>query len=223
MVFIFSHVDPSLDIIPASFRPSSCQFAVRRISFRVSCQKKSSEFETPYRTIGTVSISYSDLKDKRRDLSPMIEEGFGPNGLGIISVSEVPGFSDLRQNLLNLSPRIASLPNEVRSQLEDPESRYNFGWSHGKEKLESGKPDTYKGSFYANPVLDVPTTDASLIQRYPHYCRPNIWPINDLPELESAFKALGRLILDVGLLLAYHCDHYGIVDILKFLFPSFCL
>ncbi|KAK8930890.1 hypothetical protein KSP39_PZI016382 [Platanthera zijinensis] len=208
MAFIFSHVDPSLDIIPASFRPSSSQLAVRRISFRVACQKKSSEFETPYRTIGTVSISYSDLKDKRRDLSPMIEEGFGPNGLGIISVSEVPGFSDLRQNLLNLSPRIASLPNEVRSQLEDPESRYNFGWSHGKEKLESGKPDTYKGSFYANPVLDVPTTDASLIQRYPHYCRPNIWPINDLPELESAFKALGRLMLDVGLLLAYHCDHY---------------
>lgn len=73
--------------------------------------------------------------------------------------------------------------------------RYNFGWSHGKEKLESGKPgklfcldfetlrtiacmllllffslcfdfaDMLKGSFYANPILDRPTTDEALIQR----------------------------------------------------------
>lgn len=26
--------------------------------------------------------------------------------------------------------------------------------------------DTFKGSFYANPILDVPTTDVSLMQRY---------------------------------------------------------
>ncbi|KAM7251256.1 hypothetical protein ACFE04_023139 [Oxalis oulophora] len=32
------------------------------------------------------------------------------------------------------------LPESVKKELEDPESRYNFGWSHGKEKLESGKP-----------------------------------------------------------------------------------
>ncbi|KAG5012390.1 hypothetical protein JHK86_024651 [Glycine max] len=35
---------------------------------------------------------------------------------------------------------LANLPKEVKEDLEDPHSRYNFGWSHGKEKLESGKP-----------------------------------------------------------------------------------
>ncbi|XP_070662533.1 uncharacterized protein [Malus domestica] len=89
-----------------------------------------------------------------------------------ISYSElqVPGYSSLRGNLLRLSPRLANLPEEVKKVLEDPHSRYNCGWSHGKEKLESGKPDTLKGSFYANPILDSPTTDESLIQRKDKEC-----------------------------------------------------
>lgn len=142
------------------------------------------------------------------DLSAKIEEGFGPGSLGILSISDVPGYNPLRQNLLRLSPRLANLPDNVKRELEDPNSRYNFGWSHGKEKLESGKPDTLKGSFYGNPILDIPTTNQSLIQRYPSYCGSNIWPHTALPELEVAFKALGKLILDVGMLVANHCDRY---------------
>ncbi|KRH39917.1 hypothetical protein GLYMA_09G227900v4 [Glycine max] len=164
--------------------------------------------ETSFPTLTTISISFSQLQDKNADLSFKIEEGFGPNGLGILSVTDVPGYSSLRRNLLHLAPRLANLPKEVKEDLEDPHSRYNFGWSHGKEKLESGKPDILKGSFYANPILDTPTTEASLIQRYPSYCGSNIWPRNALPELEVAFKALGKLIFDIGLMLAYHCDQY---------------
>ncbi|KAG5564642.1 hypothetical protein RHGRI_000735 [Rhododendron griersonianum] len=175
-------------------------------------------------TIRTVTIPYSHLKDKNVDLSAKIEEGFGSNGLGILSISDVPGYSSLRQNLLRLSPRLASLPEDVKKELEDPNSRYNFGWSHGKEKLESGKPDILKGSFYANPILDRPTTDMALVQRYPSYCGSNIWPDRALPELEVAFKALGKLILDVGLMVAYHSDKYEVwnlnVSVISVLIPS---
>ncbi|XP_027355077.1 uncharacterized protein LOC113864986 isoform X2 [Abrus precatorius] len=176
----------------------------------VPCHAMSSQ--TSFPTVNTVSISFSQLKlkDKNSDLLLKIEEGFGPNGLGILSVTDVPGYSSLRRNLLHLAPRLANLPKEVKEDLEDPHSRYNFGWSHGKEKLESGKPDILKGSFYANPILDTPTTEASLLERYPSYCGSNIWPKSALPELEVAFKALGKLIFDVGLMLAYHCDQYGV-------------
>ncbi|XP_077212064.1 uncharacterized protein LOC143858755 [Tasmannia lanceolata] len=173
-----------------------------------SRRKMSCEIENTPQTIKTVTISYSELQDKGGDLSTKIESAFGPNGLGIVSVSDVPGYHVLRQNLLCLSPRLANLPEEVKKELEDPDSRYNFGWSHGKETLESGKPDMLKGSFYANPIVDTPTTASSVIQRYPSYCRANIWPSNALPELEIAFKALGKMMLDVGLMLAYHCDRY---------------
>ncbi|KAK1265202.1 hypothetical protein QJS04_geneDACA023822 [Acorus gramineus] len=176
---------------------------------RVSCRGGSGTGDdAAVRTVRTVTISHSELKDKGRDLSAKIEEGFGPNGLGILSVSDIPGYISLRRDLLHLSPRLANLPEELMKEMEDPESRYNFGWSHGKEKLESGKLDTLKGSFYANPIFDVPTSDVSLMQRYPSYCRPNIWPNDALPKLEQAFKMLGRLMLDVGLMLAYHCDRY---------------
>ncbi|KAM2193703.1 hypothetical protein ACFX1R_027961 [Malus domestica] len=113
-------------------------------------------------TVTPVTISYSELQDKDKDLSVKIEEGFGPNGLGILSITH-----------------------------------------------------TLKGSFYANPILDSPTTDESLIQRYPSYCGSNIWPNSELPELEVAFKALGKVILGVGLMVAYHCDRYGMVFLVK--------
>ncbi|XP_021277640.1 uncharacterized protein LOC110411696 isoform X3 [Herrania umbratica] len=168
----------------------------------------SSSSQTSFPTLRTVTISYSELTDKDADLSMKIEEGFGPNGLGILSITDVPGFATLRRNLLDLAPRLASLPEEVKKELEDPQSRYSFGWSHGKEQIESGKQDLLKGSFYANPLIDVPTTDAYLIERYPSYCGANIWPQAALPELEVAFKTLGKLIFDVGLMVIYHCDQY---------------
>ncbi|CAN1177693.1 hypothetical protein LINPERHAP2_LOCUS33244 [Linum perenne] len=151
--------------------------------------------DSSFPTLRTVTIPYSELKEKNMDLSNKIEEGFRPNGLGILSVTDVPGFSSLRQDLLHLSQRLASLPEEIKKELEDPMFlflcvvmdayfMYNFGWSHGKEKLESGKTDVLKGSYYENPILDVPTTDQHLIQRYPSYCGSNIWPKSALPELE---------------------------------------
>ncbi|KAM0904547.1 hypothetical protein ACQ4PT_017987 [Festuca glaucescens] len=187
---------------PAARRLARAPTLVRCRAVAVAMQSQ------PPPSVRTVAIPFADLKERGKDLSGKIEEGLGPNGLGIISISDVPDFPALRRTLLRLAPRVANLPEDVKEQLEDPDSRYNFGWSHGKEKLESGKLDTFKGSYYANPILDVPTTDDALLSRYPSYCRPNIWPADHLPELEIAFKALGKLMLEVGLMLARHCDLY---------------
>jgi len=90
---------------------------------------------------------------------------------------------------------------------ENKQSYYNFGWSHGKEKLQ-GKPDVSKGSFYANPQYDEPETDPDLIKKYPAFLHPNIWPKDNLPELEVALKDLGQLIVNTGILVAKQCDQY---------------
>jgi len=71
-----------------------------------------------------------------------------------------------------------------------------------------GKPDYSKGSYYANPLYDRPTEDADLIKKYPSFCAANIWPKGDLPELEPAFKEMGQLVFEVGLLVARQCDKY---------------
>ena len=36
----------------------------------------------------------------------------------------------------------------------------------------------------------------------------NIWPKEDLPELEAAFKELGQLHYEVGLLMVKHLDKF---------------
>lgn len=80
------------------------------------------------------------------------------------------------------------LPDEIKDLYADPASVYNFGWSHGVERLASGQPDKHKGSYYANPLVNVPTTDEALMRQYPAYCRPNIWPTQHVPQYEPAFQ-----------------------------------
>jgi len=87
--------------------------------------------------------------------------------------------------------------------------------------MSKGKPDYSKGSYYANPIYDRPFDDPELIEKYPAFCHPNIWPKEDLPELEYAFKAMGGLVVDVGLLVARQCDKY--VNKINPNYPSFRL
>lgn len=80
-----------------------------------------------------------------------IQRAYGPDGLGILAVSNVPEYEERRRALLPLARRLASLPEAELTKLEDPDSFYSVGWSHGKEVFQ-GKPDLAKGSFYANPL-----------------------------------------------------------------------
>ena len=83
---------------------------------------------------------------------------------------------------------LQALPDEIKDLYADPASVYNFGWSHGVERMVNGQPDRHKGSYYANPLVDVPTTDETLMKQYPAYCRPNIWPTQHLPQFQPAFQ-----------------------------------
>lgn len=87
-----------------------------------------------------LSVSYSSLLDRDADLSQIIRDAYGSDGLGILAVSDVPGFPDARARLLPLASKLASLPAEKLAALEDATSGFNFGWSHGKERLEKDKP-----------------------------------------------------------------------------------
>jgi isopenicillin N synthase-like dioxygenase len=153
-----------------------------------------------------VLVKYEDLADKK-DISASIAAAFGQDGLGIIVVSGVPEFTSLRSKLLPLSRKFALLPDAIKAKYEHAASHWNFGWSHGRETL-AGKPDLAKGSYYANPLYDEPFTDAALVEKFPSFCAPNLWPTEDLPELEPAFKNLGKLVCETGFLLAQHCDTY---------------
>lgn len=113
----------------------------------------------------------------------------------------------MREKLLPLGRKFAMLPDEIKAKYEHPYSLWSFGWSHGKEKLQ-GRPDFAKGSYYANPLENVPFEDEAIVKEWPTFAHPNIWPEEDMPELEPAFMKLGKLVVDVGMLVGKLCDEF---------------
>ncbi|CAI2173841.1 14936_t:CDS:2 [Funneliformis geosporum] len=158
---------------------------------------------------GAVIINYTDLVNNI-DLSDAVEEAFGskPHCFGILLVENLPkSYINKRARLLRLASVFADLPDEVKEKVVDEQSYYVTGWSYGKEIFD-GKKDTSKGSYYGNPKVDFPNVTKEQLKEFPMYCHPNIWPKEDLPELEVAFKDLGCFIIDVGKLVARACDSF---------------
>ncbi|KIK99771.1 hypothetical protein PAXRUDRAFT_30291 [Paxillus rubicundulus Ve08.2h10] len=160
-----------------------------------------------------VSISYPTLISSPLSLEKSIEQAFGshPQALGIIIVKDLPvTYKTYRDSLLKFGYKFAHLPQETKERYTDPESSYSFGWSHGKE-IMNGKPDTLKGSYYANPVIDVPDVSPELREQHKEFYRSNIWPAHDekgIEGFEEAFKNLGRFVFKVGCELAAACQPF---------------
>lgn len=154
-----------------------------------------------------IKISYEDLYNNK-NLNDKIRNGLSDTGLGAILITDIPDFKIMKKKLLKLSKKFGELPESIKNKYERPETLYSFGWSKGKEKLKNGIPDLSKGSFYANPNIDIPTNNIELIKKYPTNYSKNIWPTEHIPQFESHFKFVGSFMTRVGLKVIELCDNY---------------
>jgi len=131
-----------------------------------------------------------------------------PPPLGLIAIKNVPQFYEAKMNFLPQAHTLISLSKDYLEQdLTDGTSLYNAGWSHGKEKL-GDLPDISKGSFYFNPLMDIPGTNEDR-RKYPFAYPCNKWPKEEyIPQFRDNAMFLGRLMKDVVTLLALHIDSY---------------
>ncbi|KDR85270.1 hypothetical protein GALMADRAFT_234031 [Galerina marginata CBS 339.88] len=172
-----------------------------------------SQASIEYTPDGAVIVSYHTLLSSPGSLGPAIEKAFGsdPTSLGIIIIRDLPAEYPLyRERLLKLAYQFGNLDEAVRESYSDPSSKYSFGWSHGKE-IMNGLPDTLKGSYYANPIVETVQVPQDEKKRFPEYYGKNIWPKNDehgVENFEEAFKDLSRLIFEVGCGLAVACQPF---------------
>ncbi|PPR00257.1 hypothetical protein CVT24_005005 [Panaeolus cyanescens] len=165
-------------------------------------------------TDGAVVISYKELCSSPESLLPAIEKAFGsdPDCLGIIVVKDLPpAYANYRERLLKLAFCFGNLDEALREKYSDPSTKYSFGWSHGKE-IMNGKPDTLKGSYYANPIGEDVEISADDKSEFPEYYGRNIWPNGDekgVEGFEDAFKDLSKFIFQVGCKLAAACQPFA--------------
>lgn len=156
-------------------------------------------------------ISTTDLFSRTPEsishLSVALAKAFGPSGPGILAVSDLaPWYPASRSALLSSARAFASLPPSQISAYERPESDYAVGWSCGRERFR-GRPDTCKGSYYANPVFDDPADgDCARGKRFKHLLGKNVWP--DEVRMEAHFKKVGAYVDGLAKELAWHCDRY---------------
>jgi isopenicillin N synthase-like dioxygenase len=137
--------------------------------------------------------------------SVALEQAFGPTGTGIVALRNVPGFVQAKEAFLPLAHTLATLPADyLEANMTDPESLYNAGWSHGKEKL-GDKADLAKGSFYYNPVTDVPGTPEDRAN-YPFSYPKNVWPEEKIPSFKEKACCIGVILKDAVVELTRHLD-----------------
>ena len=151
-----------------------------------------------------VTVSYETLCCPESDISALILEAFGADGLGVIAVSGIPDWEKLVNRAVPLSYKLAHLPESTLTSLEHPESLYNSGWSYGKEKM-GDTPDTKKASFYFNPLADDPRPETR--ESHPWALPANRWPTAALPELEIECKRLGKRMHEVVVAFGKKIDH----------------
>lgn len=101
-----------------------------------------------------IIVEYEDLCDEQFNFP--VHSAFGEDGLGIVCIRGIPGYSEARLSLLPMARSFAHLEGKIKEKYEHPGSCYQFGWSCGKEKLQ-GRPDYSKGSYYNNPLHDTIT------------------------------------------------------------------
>jgi hypothetical protein len=89
-------------------------------------------------TAKPIIVSYNDLLHNNQDIPQKIQQALGSSEgcLGIIVISDLPSeFKDLRERLFHLASKLATSSDEVKRDLERPDTHYLFGWSHGQEKM----------------------------------------------------------------------------------------
>ena len=155
-----------------------------------------------------VASAPSSSKTSSSEIEQLLEQAYGPTGTGILAIRGVPGFVEAKNAFLPEAHKLATLPAAyLEEHLTDAKSLYNAGWSHGKEKLGANKPpDTAKGSFYFNPISDLPGT-AELREQYPYSYPLNVWPDESvLPGFTDKARAIGKILLQACEQVARHVD-----------------
>ena len=149
-----------------------------------------------FSSVSPVILDYQDLVD-HKDLTYEIGQGFGLMGLGVIGVKNIPSYATNRLNLLSYARQLSFLDPSKKKEILT-RSLVEFAGLREPTLNPKDIVDYLKCTYYANPEVDSSVDKGDWAD--------NIWPRTCLEGFESAFKTLGRQMVDVGTLISCHLD-----------------
>lgn len=155
-----------------------------------------------------IILDYKTLCDKKIDLSKELEASFGQRGNGILLVKNIPNYEKYREELLLLGYKIHMFSPEVKKKYERPDVHYAVGICTADKYAHNGVNDVAT-SWYCDPLKDKMDSSRTIKDgkgEVSDFYMDNFWPTEDLPELEPAFKNMGKLTCEVGFMLSHHIE-----------------
>jgi len=156
-----------------------------------------------YKFSQIVRVPYKQLMNSEVSINVAISKAFGNDGLGLILISDVPGYKETRQNILKEGFSLLNLPLDYLKSLERPEADYQIGWASGNSY--SSNVHEYMLSSYHCRVncekLKYPK-DPELEDKW-----VNVWP-DRLPNFRQYFQKHGVLCSEIQKQLLKRLDEY---------------
>ena len=97
-------------------------------------------------TIELLSIDYADVvqspSKENPNMATKLGDAFGSKGVPMIVIKNIPGFEEMKKQLLPRAHGLAHLPKEYfMSELRSEESGFNAGWRLERGEDVDGKAD----------------------------------------------------------------------------------
>ncbi|KAL9184326.1 hypothetical protein ACHAXT_002412 [Thalassiosira profunda] len=169
-------------------------------------------------SLGIVAITdVPELPSLRRRLLPMAQKlaTLSEDELKEVTVPEAGyqvGWSHGREKLEGDQPDLSKgsfYANPLTEDLLECMLERRRGKAAG-QKLDDSMDELLKWDESLDSIADDDLR--AVAQSNPAFFAPNVWPSNNLPDLEAAFTETGRLMHDVGTLVAQRCDAYVSVN-----------
>jgi len=150
-----------------------------------------------------VKVQYKDLINSKENINISIKQAFGKEGLGLIAITDIPGYPESRKSILKEGYSLLNLPQDYLKSLERPEADYIIGWARGNSY--SSNVHEYMLSSYHCRIncekLKYPK-DPELENKL-----TNVWP-ERLPNFKQYFQSHGLICSEIQKKILKQIDSY---------------
>jgi len=160
-----------------------------------------------------IRIDYKDLCNPNKDLTNIIHDSFGTEGLGCLVVKNIPGYLESRNKIMDYSAKICALkdPIEYMKQYEKPNIKRQIGWSYGLSNPEKKKiGDILQGAFNNRVLNDTKINNPRDPNTEEEF--RNVWPNEEKDPIFKGYKEnflnMGRHMYSLPLAAIHHLDKY---------------